>query len=55
MTLVPLPKPPECFSLGFLDALHPTILTGHSALSSEVGSWYAWWSTAMHTEAVWTE
>jgi hypothetical protein len=27
MTLVPLPKPPECFSLGFLDALHPTILT----------------------------
>ena len=27
MTLVPLPKPPECFSLGFLDALHLTILT----------------------------
>ena len=28
---------------------------GRSALSSEVGSWYAWWSTAMQTEAVWTE
>ena len=27
MTLVPLPKPPECLPLGFLDALHLTILT----------------------------